>query len=85
MRGLFVNGAQHVLIVDVTIPRCSFVFSQSYVQVSASLTDISSLASRSIDLVNCSLSVLWVVFVLNVRQWLSKSSDGSVSKLNPGT
>ena len=53
------------VIVEVTISRRSFVFSQSYVQVSAGLTDIGGLAVAAFDLVNCSLSVLWFVFVLN--------------------
>ena len=50
------------MIVYITISRCSFVFSQSRVQVSNSLTDVSGLAVGEIDLVNSSLSV--VRFVL---------------------
>jgi len=56
------------VIVDITISRPSFVFSQSDVQISAGLTNISGLAVAAFDLVNCSLSVVWFVFVLNVRQ-----------------
>ena len=56
------------LIVDITISRGSFVFSQSRVQVSASLTNVGSLAVRAFDLVNCSLSVVGFVPVFNVGQ-----------------
>ena len=49
------------VIVDITISRGSFVFSQSRVQVSASLTNVGSLAVGAFDLVNCSLSVVVVV------------------------
>ena len=43
------------MIVDITISRGSFVFSQSRVQVSASLTNVGSLAVGAFDLVNCSI------------------------------
>ena len=56
------------VIVEVTISCRLSVFSQSYVQVSAGLTDIGGLAVAGFDLVNCSLSVFRFVFVLNVRQ-----------------
>ena len=59
------------VIVDITISlisRGSFVFSQSRVQVSASLTNIGSLAVGVFDLVNCSLSVVGFVPVFNVGQ-----------------
>ena len=49
--------------------RCvvSFVFSQSRVKVSASLTNVGSLAVGAFDLVNCSLqSVVGFVSVFNV-------------------
>ena len=49
------------VIVDITISRDSFVFSQSCVQISASLTDAGSLAVGAFDLVNCSLSVVGFV------------------------
>ena len=39
------------VIVDITISRGSFVFSQSCVKVSASLTNVGSLAVRAFDLV----------------------------------
>ena len=55
-------------IVDITISRGSFVFSQSCVQVSASLTDVGSLAVGAFDLVNCSLSVVGFVPVFNIGQ-----------------
>ena len=45
------------VIVDVTVPRRTSVFSQSSVQISAGLTDISGLAVAAFDLINCSLSV----------------------------
>ena len=56
------------VIVDITNSRGSFVFSQSCVQVSASLTDVGSLAVGAFDLVNCSLSVVGFVPVFNVGQ-----------------
>jgi len=56
------------VIVGVTISRGSFVFSQSGVKVSASLTNVGSPAVRAFDLVNCSLSVVRFMPVLNVRQ-----------------
>ena len=45
------------MIVSITISRGLFVFSQSCVKVSASLTNVGSLAVGAFDLVNCSLSV----------------------------
>ena len=56
------------VIVDITISRGSFVFRQSRVQVSASLTDVGSLAIGAFDLVNCSQSVVGFVPVFNVGQ-----------------
>ena len=50
------------VIVDVTIPRRSFVFGQSRAKVSAGFTNARSLAIAAFDLVYCSLSVLRVVF-----------------------
>ena len=49
------------VIVGITISRFSFVFSQSGVKVSASLTNIGSLAVGAFDLVNGSLSVVGFV------------------------
>ena len=54
------------MIVDVTIPRRSFVFGQSPTKVSAGFTNVSSLAVAAFDLVYCSLSVLRFVFVLDI-------------------
>jgi len=54
------------VIVSITIPRGSFVFGQSRVKVSASLTNVGSLAVGAFDLVNCSLTVVRFVPVLNV-------------------
>ena len=60
------------VIVDVTVPRRSSVFSQSSAQISASLTDISGLAVAAFDLINCSLSVPRLVFVfINARDYVN--------------
>jgi len=59
------------VIVSITISCGSFVFSQSCVKVSASLTNVGSLAVRAFDLVNCSLSVVGFVSVFNVFQQVS--------------
>ena len=56
------------MIVDIIISRGSFVFSQARVKVSASLTDVGSLAVGAFDLVNCSLYVAGFVPVFNVGQ-----------------
>ena len=56
------------VIVDITVSRRSFVFSQSCVQVPASLTDVGGLAVGAFDLVNRSLSVVRFVLVFNVSQ-----------------
>ena len=54
------------VIVDITISRRSFVFSQSCLEVPASLSDVGGLAVGAFDLVNCSLSVVRFVLVFNV-------------------
>ena len=54
------------LIVIITIFRRLFVFSQSYVQISASLTDLRCLVTAAFDLVYCSLSVVRLVLVFNI-------------------
>ena len=54
------------VIVDIAFPRCSFVFSQSSCEVSASLTDVGGVAVGAIDLIYCSLSVPQFVFVFDV-------------------
>ena len=59
------------VIVDVTIPRCSFVFGQSRAKVSAGFTNVRSLAVAAFDLVYCSLSVLRFVFVLDISKQAS--------------
>ena len=56
------------VIVGSTISRGSFVFSQSRVKVSASLTNVGSLAVGAFDLVNCSLSVVRFISVFHVGQ-----------------
>jgi len=59
------------VIAGITISRSSFVFSQSCVEVSASLTNVGSLAVGAFDLVNCSLSVVGFVPVFHVCQQVS--------------
>ena len=59
------------VIVGVTISCGLFVFSQSRVEVSTSLTNIGSLAVGAFDLVDCSLSVVRFVPVFHVGQKLS--------------
>ena len=54
------------VIVSITISRGSFVYSLSRIKVSASLTNVGSLAVVAFDLVNCSLSVVGFVPVFNV-------------------
>ena len=44
------------MIVNVTIPRRSFVFGQSRAKVSAVFTNLRTLAVAAFDLVYCSLS-----------------------------
>ena len=55
-------------LFGITISRDSFVLSQSRVKVSASLTNVGSLAIGAFDFVNCSLSVVGFVFAFNVGQ-----------------
>ena len=59
------------MIVSITISRGSFVFSQSRVKVSASLTNVGSLTVGAFDLLNCSLSVVRFISVFNVCQQVS--------------
>ena len=59
------------VIPDITILGSSIVFSQSCLQVSASLPNVSSLAVSTFDSVHCSLSVVRLVFVLDVGQYMS--------------
>ena len=56
------------VIAGITISRGSFVFSQSRVKVSTSLTNIGSLANGAFDLVDCSLSVVKFLPVFHVGQ-----------------
>ena len=55
------------VIVDITISRRSFVFSQSCL-VPAILSDVGGLAVGAFDLVNRSLPVVRFVLVFNVSQ-----------------
>jgi len=59
------------VIAGITISRSLFVFSQSCVEVSASLTDVGHLTVGAFDLVNCSLSVVGFVPVFHVCQQVS--------------
>ena len=59
------------VVVDVTIPRRSFVFGQSRVKASADFTNVRGLAVAAFDLVYWSLSVLRFVFVLDIRNQTS--------------
>ena len=59
------------VIVDITIFRRPFALSQSYVQISASLTDVRGLAVAAFDLVYCSLPV--VRFISSMSLTLVKS------------
>ena len=59
------------VIVGITISRGSFVFSQSLDKVSASVTNVGSLAVGVFDLVNCSLSAVGFVLVFDVGQGVS--------------
>ena len=56
------------VIVGINISRGSFVFSQSRVKVSASLTNVGSLAVGALDLLNCSVSVVGFVSVFYVSK-----------------
>ena len=59
------------VIVDITISSRSFVFSQSRVKVSTSLSNVGGLAVGAFDLVNRSLSVGKFVPVFNVGYKMS--------------
>ena len=57
------------VIVDVTIPRRSFVFGQSCAYVSAGFTNVRRPVVPAFDLVYyCSLSVLRFDFVLDISE-----------------
>ena len=56
------------VIVDITISSRLFVFSQSRVELSTSLSNVGGLAVGAFDLINCSLSVVRFVSVFNVGQ-----------------
>ena len=67
------------VITGITISRSSFVFSQSCVEVSASLTDTGSLAVGAFDLVNCSLSVVGFVPVFHINFVFVNGGKGVVN------
>ena len=56
------------VIINLTIPRRSFVFGQSRAKVSAGFTNVSSLAVAAFDLVYCSQSVLRFVLVFDISK-----------------
>ena len=56
------------VIVDITISRHSFVFSQSCLKAPASLSDVGGFAVGVFDIVNRSLPVVRFVLVFNVSQ-----------------
>ena len=62
------DNHKRVTETGITISHGSFVFSQSRVKVSSSLTKAGSQAVGAFDLVNCSLSVVRFIPVLNVGQ-----------------
>ena len=58
------------MTVDVTISPRSFVFDELRAEVSASFTNVlSSLTVVAFDLVYCSPTVLWFVFILDISKW----------------
>ena len=59
------------VIPGITILVRSLVFNQSFLQVSASLPNISSLTVSTFDSEHRSLSVVRLVFVLDVGQYVS--------------
>ena len=56
------------VIVDITISRLSFVFSQSCLEIPASLSNVGGLAVGAFDLIKRSLPVVRFVLVFNVSQ-----------------
>ena len=56
------------VIVDVTFSCRSFVLGQLRAKISAGFTNVSGLAVAAFDLVNCSLSLLRFVFVLDISK-----------------
>ena len=64
------------VIVDVTIPRRSFVFGQSRAKGSSGFTNVRSLAVAAFDVVYCSLPV--PRFVLSPRLDLDISNSWKV-------
>ena len=56
------------VIVDITISRLSFVFSQSCLEIPPSLSNVGGLAVGAFDLIKRSLPVVRFVLVFNVSQ-----------------
>ena len=56
------------VIVDVTIPRRSFLFGQPRAKVAAGFSNVRNLSVAAFDLVHCSLSVLRFGFVLDISK-----------------
>jgi len=69
--GQIATKADSDVIVSITISRGPFVLSQSGFKVSASLTNVGSLAVGAFNLVNCPHSVVGFVPVFNVVQQMS--------------
>ena len=59
------------VIVDVTISSRAFVFGHSRAKVSVVFTNVRSLAVAVFGVVCCSLTVLRIVFVLDISKWWS--------------
>ena len=63
------------VIVDVTIPRRSFVFGQSRAKASAGFTDVRSLAVAAFDLVYCpDLHINLIPAFSHKRDWHSRAN-----------
>ena len=67
------------VIFYITISSRSFVFSQSRVEVSTSLSNVGGLAVRAFDLVNRSLSVVRFASVFNETSVTNNSSSQNYS------
>ena len=70
------------VIVDITFPLRSLVFSQSCCEISASLFDVRGVA---IDLINCSLSIPRFILVFNfVSNWRSVEMGLWATRISKG-
>ena len=80
------------VIVDVTVPRRSSVFSQSSVQISAGLTDISGLAVAAFDLIidliyikpfTILLRIMIIILMIIIHIGVNHRQDWPFSNLYP--